>query len=135
MWRVLILLVALVLAAPGFGWAICQWAIDPGATGDVISAMNQGPVGDDVTFQIFDNAGVQQGMSVPSGAIASFGRYETTVRAIYATAGVSSSLIKTTYILATEGVGKEIILQVKTGGGTFQPEHFDSDFAGACDQR
>jgi hypothetical protein len=135
MWRIVIVLAAWMVAAPGSAWALCQWTIDPGAAGDVISAMNQGPVGDDVTFQIFDNAGVQQGSSVPSGAIASLGRYETTVGAIYSAAGVSASSIKSTYILASEGVGQEIILQVKTGGGSFQPEHFDSDFAGACNQR
>lgn len=138
MRRVVLLLAALTLSAPGLSWASCQWMVDPGAIGDVISAMNLGSDPDTVTYQIFDNTGVQQGGTVTTAPIKSLGRLETTVGNLYRGAHLPNSAIQNTYILATEGTGREIILQVNVGGGgSFQPLHFDSDFdrVSACDQR
>src|SRR5262245_31938030 len=109
MWRVLVVLVALLLAVPGLGWASCQWMVDPGAIGDVISMMNRGTAPDDVVFQIFDNTGVQLGGTVSSGAIPPSGRRETTVGNLYKGAHLPNSAIQNTYILVTEGTGRETI--------------------------
>jgi hypothetical protein len=136
MWRVLIVAIVMILAAPGLASATrCRWAIDPGGGGDVISVMNQGTA-DTLIFQILDTAGTQQGIPVSSPSIPGLGRYETKVADVYAAAGLPTSAIKNTYILVYESDGREMILQVKTGGGTFQPRHFDSAFAGtgACVQ-
>src|SRR5262245_51519405 len=137
MLRVLMGLMALTLASPGAALAThCHWVIDPGSAVDVVSAVNREDVSDDVEFHIFDNQGNERG-SVTSPQIPSGGRFDTTVGDIYAGAGVPTTLLKQTYILAIEGANFETILQVKTGGGTFQPRHFNVDFAGTgnCDSQ
>jgi len=103
---------------------------------DVISAMNREGGADNVEFQIFDNSGTMLGGTFQSPLIAAGGRFEITVGNVYASAGVSTALLRKTYILVREVGGFETILQVKTGRETFQPLHFDSGFSGtgSCDQ-
>jgi alkylhydroperoxidase/carboxymuconolactone decarboxylase family protein YurZ len=136
MWRALIMLGVLTLVLPATAWANhCRWVVDPGSAADVISAVNREASSDGVIFQIYDNSGALLGTSVFSPTIPAGGRFEITVGNLYASAGVSTALVKKTYILVFEGANEETILQVKTGGGTFQPIHFDSDFSGTgnCD--
>lgn len=133
MWRVWMTLMALLLATPGAALAThCRWVADPGSAADVISLVNREASEDSVEFDIFDNSGNQLGNPFLTPMISPGGRFETTVGEIYAATGVSTTQIKQTYILAIESANFETVLQVKTGGGTFQPVHFDVDFGGAA---
>ena len=117
---------------PGLRAANCQWAIDPGKGGDVISLMNFGRGNPDtVVLYIYDSEGTALG-SFETPIIPKRGRYETKVAALYRAAGVSTSEITNSWIRAAESPYGNMRLQVTTAHAAFPPQPMSTTRSGGC---
>jgi hypothetical protein len=116
----------------GLRAADCQWAIDPGKGGDVISLMNIGrgnPA--TVALYIYDSEGAVLG-SFETPIIPKRGRYETKVADLYSAAGVPTSAITNSWIRAAESPYGNMRLQVTTANGAFPPQPMSTTWSGGC---
>lgn len=88
------------------------------AAGDLIEVMNVGGSAHTASFNVFDSAGTQQGVTFTTPNMVGSGRFTLRVGDLYDGALVNRARIKTTSMQAI--VAAPTIVQVKTGGGVLQ---------------